>query len=466
MLWVILTISWTAFIWDFYLNYRQYRIQKNTIARPHAAKDIISEEDYAKARSYAVDKHDFNLIYSMYSQVGETVILVSELIFFFWRISGNLTAKIGLTNEVSYGFDSSHLFLLFGFSFIVQSVIFVTLVGLVETVLHLPWEYYLTFVIEEKHGFNKQTVSFFFKDKIKKLLVGLVIMAPVLAAVIYIVQHGGPYFFVYAWIFLSVVIFLFLTIYPEFIAPLFDKYVPLPESELRKKIFALAKSVNFPLTKLWVVQGSARSAHSNAYMYGFWKNKRIVLYDTLLNEKNNELLKESIGSAGDTGEEKKTEANDKRKDLGMSDDEVVAVLGHELGHWALYHSICNLVIAEANMLLMLLAFSWFYKAKSLYQAFGFYDSTPTVVGLIIVCQFVMTPYSELISFLVTVLTRKMEFAADKYSAKLGYADQLCDALIKLGKDNLLLPVDDHLYSMFNHSHPPILERIAAMKKSQ
>uniref|UniRef100_A0A0N5ALC2 CAAX prenyl protease n=1 Tax=Syphacia muris TaxID=451379 RepID=A0A0N5ALC2_9BILA len=425
MFWLIVTISWSLFLWDFYLSHRQYRVQKNAIKRPTEATGIISEEDYAKARLYAIDKHEFNLALSIYSQIENTI---------------------------------------------TQSIIFASVTAVIETVLGLPWEYYLTFVIEEKHGFNKQTVPFFFKDKLKKLVVTTVIMAPILAAIIFIVEHGGPYFFVYVWIFLSLMIFviffylvlylqLLLTIYPEFIAPLFDKYVPLPDGELRTKIVGLAKKVNFPLTKIWVVQGSKRSAHSNAYMYGFWKNKRIVLYDTLLNEETNSKLKKLYN---EVNEKNATKPNK----LGTSDDEVVAVLGHELGHWSLSHSIYNLIITEANLLLLLVMFSYFYKARSLYEAFGFHDSTPTIIGLIIVFQFITAPYNEIISFLITMLTRRMEFAADAYSVKLGYGEKLCSALIKLGKDNLSLPVNDHLYSLFNHSHPPILERIQAARKMQ
>ncbi|VDN36923.1 unnamed protein product [Gongylonema pulchrum] len=182
-------------------------------------------------------------------------------------------------------------------------------------------------------------MSFFLKDKIKKTFVSLVIMVPIVAVVVYIVEAGGPYFFFY----------LLMTVYPEFIAPLFDKYVPLPESELKQKIEKLAASVNFPLKKLLVVHGSKRSAHSNAYMYGFWKNKRIVLFDTLLSEELNAKLRESETEEEKKEretKEKKEEEEEKKRKLGMQDEEVVAVLGHELGHWALWHTVINLVLAE------------------------------------------------------------------------------------------------------------------------
>jgi len=263
-----------------------------------------------------------------------------------------------------------------------------------------------------------------------------------------------------------------MTIYPEFIAPLFDKYTPLPESELKTKIEALASKVEFPLKKLYVVQGSKRSSHSNAYMYGFWNNKRIVLYDTLLSPELNKQLqkildeekKESDKVAPETDEDNTKEKEDEqKKKLGMSDDEVVAVLGHELGHWKLWHTVGNLVISEANALLLLAVFAYFYRQETLYAAFGF-SSQPIVIGLLLVFQFVTAPYNELVAVGMSFISRWAEFSADRFSAELGYSNLMCSALIKLGKDNLSLPIDDPLYSMANHSHPPIPERIAALKK--
>lgn len=151
-----------------------------------------------------------------------------------------------------------------------------------STISGLPWNIYYTFVLEEKHGFNKQTFSFFIKDNIKKYLVIIALTIPILSLLIYIIKIGGDYFFIYAWIFTTVVALFFITIYADYIAPLFDKYTPLQEGELRTKIEELAKSLSFPLYKLYVVEGSKRSVHSNAYMYGFHKAKRIVLFDTLI----------------------------------------------------------------------------------------------------------------------------------------------------------------------------------------
>uniref|UniRef100_A0A914HGC2 Peptidase M48 domain-containing protein n=1 Tax=Globodera rostochiensis TaxID=31243 RepID=A0A914HGC2_GLORO len=268
-------------------------------------------------------------------------------------------------------------------------------------------------------------------------------------------------------------------------------------------------------------------------MYGFWKNKRIVLFDTLLSKEMNELMKqlgeesksehkkaedetdneaepnktteledaeqEKLEEAvrrfhGDDGDDETTnDANnleekpllntDEEKDegkngtaaekehrIGMDDDEVVAVLGHELGHWKLCHSAALLAITEFNLLFTLFIFSVFYQQESLFTAFGFpppeqqQQQQPILIGLLLIGQFVMAPYTEFLSLAINVFTRKFEFAAGRFSVTLGHALKLCCGLIKLGKDNLSLPIDDWLYSWCNHSHPPTPERMEALKK--
>ncbi|EJW78914.1 peptidase family M48 containing protein [Wuchereria bancrofti] len=330
MFWLIVFITWSIFLWDFYLSARQYRVHRDTVKMPDEVGEIMSEEEYRKARIYRLDKHHFSFAYSIYSQLELMVILVFCLPQIVWNKSGDFNLRFGFTSEIA------------------QTITFISLVSVIECLISIPWELYDTFVIEGKHGFNKQTLGFFLKDKIKKTLVSLFLMAPILAAIVYIVEHGGPYFFFYIWIFLSIVIFLLMTVYPEFIAPLFDKYVPLPESELKQKIEKLAGSLNFPLKKLLVVHGSKRSAHSNAYLYGFWNNKRIVLYDTLFGEEMRAKLNETACFPTENGEKScdKGDEEIKERKLGMQDDEVLAVLGHEFGHWALWHTVMQLLFSE------------------------------------------------------------------------------------------------------------------------
>ncbi|GBN85530.1 CAAX prenyl protease 1 [Araneus ventricosus] len=246
------------------------------------------------------------------------------------------------------------------------------------------------------------------------------------------------------------------TVYADFIAPLFDKFTPLPEGTLRARIEELAQSINFPLKKLYVVEGSKRSAHSNAYFYGFFKNKRIVLFDTLM-EDYTPLNKEE-----DKSEENKDEKP--KQKTGCNNDEILAVLAHELGHWKLNHVLKNLTIAQVNLFLCFAVFALLYKNSTLYAAFGFHDQQPVIVGLVVIFQYVFSPYNEVLSFLMTALSRRFEFQADAFAKVLNKAADLRGALIKLNRDNLGFPVYDWLYSTWHHSHPPLLERIHALGK--
>uniref|UniRef100_A0A8D0FYY3 CAAX prenyl protease n=1 Tax=Strix occidentalis caurina TaxID=311401 RepID=A0A8D0FYY3_STROC len=294
---------------------------------------------------------------------------------------------------------------------IVQSLVFLLLATLFSAVTGLPWSLYNTFVIEEKHGFNQQVL---------------------------------------------------VTIYADYIAPLFDKFIPLPEGELKQQIETMAKSIDFPLTKVYVVEGSKRSSHSNAYFYGFFKNKRIVLFDTLL-EDYSALNKEP---AEEDGENEETKSKPKNKKQGCKNEEVLAVLGHELGHWKLGHTVKNIIISQMNSFLCFFLFAVLIGRKELFAAFGFYDTQPTLIGLMIIFQFIFSPYNEVLSFCLTVLSRRFEFQADAFAKELGKAKDLYSALIKLNKDNLGFPVSDWIFSMWHYSHPPLLERLQALKDAK
>ena len=276
---------------------------------------------------------------------------------------------------------------------IIQTIVFIQMCSVISALLDLPWTLYYTFVLEEKHGFNKETLGFFAKDKLKKFIVTQAIVSPIFAGVIYIIKRGGDYFFVYLWLFTSSLVLVFMTVYADYIAPLFDKYTPLPEGELRSKIEELAKSIDFPLTKLYVVEGSKRSAHSNAYFYGFYKNKRIVLFDTLIEDY--ESLKD---------EEQKTEEEEKpkeeKKKTGCNNSEILAILAHELGHWKLNHVFKNILIAEINMFFCFMVFGLLYQNSAIYSSIGFVDEKPIFIGLLVIFQYIFSPYTEVRSLLV------------------------------------------------------------------
>ncbi|KAF3819975.1 hypothetical protein GH733_015484, partial [Mirounga leonina] len=402
----VLLFSWTVYLWETFLAQRQRRIYKTTTHVPPELGQIMDSETFEKSRLYQLDKSTFSFWSGLYSEIEGTI---------------------------------------------TQSLVFLLLATLFSALTGLPWSLYNTFVIEEKHGFNQQTLGFFMKDAVKKFIVTQCILLPVSSLLLYIIKIGGDYFFIYAWLFTLVVSLVLVTIYADYIAPLFDKFTPLPEGKLKQEIEVMAKSIDFPLTKVYVVEGSKRSSHSNAYFYGFFKNKRIVLFDTLLEEYsvlNKDILEEPGMEPRKDGEgdSEEIKAKVKNKKQGCKNEEVLAVLGHELGHWKLGHTVKNIIISQMNSFLCFFLFAVLIGRKELFAAFGFYTSQPTLIGLLIIFQFIFSPYNEVLSFCLTVLSRRFEFQADAFAKKLGKAKDLYSALIKLNKDNLGFPVSDWLFS--------------------
>nr|CAD7423331.1 unnamed protein product [Timema monikensis] len=437
-LYAVVSFLWLEFLWELYLSIRQHRIYKNTIDVPSELKGIMTEETYQKARLYGLDKSTFGIFKDIFSIIEATLLIVFYGLLYFWNISSVSLNKLGYTtyNEV------------------LQSIMFVFVMNVFNTIISLPFSVYYTFVLEERHGFNKQTVGFFIKDKLKAFVVMQVIMLPLISAMIYIVKVGGDYFFIYLWVFAMMTTIFLMTIYPNVIAPLFDKYTPLSQGMLRSRIEDLAQSISFPLTKLYVVEGSKRSTHSNAYFYGFFNNKRIVLFDTLLKDYVPEGKKKE-----EITEEEKTPSGEKK---GCDDNEVLAVLGHELGHWKLNHVLKNIIIMQVNLFLTFLVFGLLFKYDALYKVVGFEKEKPVIIGMLVVLQFILSPYNAVLSFMLTILSRRFEFQADQFAMSLGKTHFLRRALVKLNQDNLGFPVYDWLYSSWHHSHPPLLERLQAL----
>jgi len=443
----VLGFMWIEFLWEAYIGYRQKKIYKSKTTVPKELETILDAETFTKARLYALDKASFGGIEGWFSQILSTCILWFMGYKIFWNYASGSVEYLGYVAKESE---------------ICVSIIFSLYLSVFSTVTGLPFSVYREFVLEQKHGFNKQTPGFYAKDQIKKFVIGQLIQSPILAGVIKIVYWGGDYFFIYLWLFAVLMTLFLMTVYPDLIAPLFDKYTPMPDGQLRTDIEELAASVNFPLYKLFVVEGSKRSSHSNAYFYGFYKFKRIVLFDTLLEEEERKKIMTETETKSDNSEE---EEKNKIK-TGCNNKEIVAVLGHELGHWKLNHVMKNIIIGQVQILLMFTLFGYLSKSEPLYEAFGFTDSKPVLIGLMIVLQYITAPYSAVIGFLMSVLSRHFEFQADEFAANLGKAKDLHGALVKLNNDNLSFPIYDWLYSAWHHSHPPVLERINALKKYQ
>lgn len=360
------------------------------------------------------------MAHSLFDTVINIVCLMRSYYPLTWGRSGDIVSHLGFTGEIA------------------QSVVWALMLSVIGTLLNIPWSVYSTFVIEARHGFNKTTPFVYITDFIKSLFLTVLFVPPIVAGIVYILLHTGPAMALYLWIFMFVLSLLMLTVYPVFIAPLFNKYTPLEEGSLKKSIEELASSLSFPLKKLFVVDGSKRSAHSNAYMYGFFKNRRIVLYDTLIEQ--------------------------------CTEEQVTAVLAHELGHWKLGHTIFLFISTQVILGAQLGLFALTRGAPGLYEAFGFIgpQNQPALASLVLF-QMMIGPLDEFLGLAQNMVSRLFEFQADAFGVKLGKSKDLMDALCILDKENKGPPNVDSWYSTYHHSHPPLYQRLraisVAMKKS-
>ena len=398
---------------------------KDEASTPAALLAKLREKAPA-TQAYNLDKSRFKFYSSTFSLVKGLAFVCLGAMPLFWDTADGLGARV---------FPGPP-----GDREITTSIIFYGIWEVVELVLGLPLGLYSTFVIEARHGFNKQTLGLYASDLAKTLALTAVLGSPCLAAFLKVVAYAGPQnLALYVWGFFFCFSLTFITIYPVVIQPLFNKYEPLEPGPLRSAIEALASSVSYPLYKLYTVDGSKRSGHSNAYMYGFFKSKRIVLFDTLLKQ--------------------------------MTTEEIVGVLAHELGHWAHGHVLFSFCFSQAYIFV---AFSFFARAMGsadIYTAFGFAATpgasdtagAPAMVGVLLFFMVLWEPVDHVLSFLMTWNSRRMEFQADKYATDLRYAAPLQRGLVKITFENLGVLDPDPLFSTYHHSHPPLIQRLRAIE---
>ncbi|KPA73557.1 putative mitochondrial CAAX prenyl protease 1, putative,metallo-peptidase, Clan M-, Family M48 [Leptomonas pyrrhocoris] len=407
------TISTNAIgFWDAYLLFRQRR-SYNTTEIPAYFKEKVTEEEFDKAQAYGRDSTSFSLLEHVKGLVLSNVELLLRVPARFYYY---VAKRTGLTvGSFAHNYTCA------------------VAADVVSIVLDTPFSYYDTFYLEERHGFNKTTKMEFVKDIIKSFLLRIILLYPVQTALIqFVVRQFGERFPIYFFGGMTVLMFTFMVIYPNFIMPLFNKFTPIDkESPLKKKIETLCATVHFPLKKVFVVDGSRRSHHSNAYFYGFGKNKCIVLYDTLL-----EQMKES-------------------------DEPILAVLCHELGHWKHWHMYINLSIALAQLLGISYGAGAAVFNPRVYEAFGFHHTDP-VVGMYLFLEVFFQPISALMGHVSCYISRQHEFQADRFAVSQGYGGPMKKALLVMTKENKSAITPDPLYSAMTYTHPPMLERLEAL----
>jgi STE24 endopeptidase len=310
-----------------------------------------------------------------------------------------------------------------------QGLATIVVVMLVSGILEMPLQLYSTFVLEARFGFNKMTWQLYLQDTLKGLVLGAVLGLPLLWGVLWLMERMGAYWWLYVWCAWVSFNLLILFIYPTFIAPIFNKFSPLQDEVMKARIETLLSRCGFTSQGLFVMDGSKRSAHGNAYFTGFGKSKRIVFFDTLL--------------------------------ARLSMNEVEAVLAHELGHFKHRHVVKRIVSTFAMSLVFLWVLGQVMQTTWFYQGLGV--NTPSTALALLLFFMVLPVFTFLLNPLMSAYSRKHEFEADAYAAKQTAAQDLINALVKLYQDNAATLTPDPLYSQFYDSHPPAAVRIAHLQ---
>ena len=404
---ILLAIVSFDFLYNKILDYLNIRSMKEEL--PAEVKDIYDEEKYKKSIAYSKTNNKFGLITSTFSFVLSFVLLATG--FFGW-----------LDGYVANYFDSD----------IFISLAFFGILFIASDIINLPFQLYDTFVIEEKFGFNKTTPKTFVFDKLKGYVLTALLGGIILFLLLYLINLFGPGFWIYFWVVISLFILFMNMFYTTLILPLFNKLTPLEDGDLKKAIEAYSEKVKFPLNDIFVIDGSKRSAKSNAFFSGIGKKKKIVLYDTLIANHTNE--------------------------------ELVAVLAHEVGHFKKKHIIAGYVLSVLQTGFTLFVMSLIIFNPAISEALG---GQHFAIHLnLLAFGILFSPISHFVSIFMNILSRKNEYEADAFATKTYSGTALQQALKKLSVDNLSNLFPHPAYVFIHYSHPPILQRLKAMEASK
>jgi len=405
LFYIILAIIIINFIVDKVLDALNAKHFNDTL--PDDLKDVYDTNEYKKSQNYKATNYKFGLISSTFS----LLLTISFLCFDGFEFIDN----------IARGYSKNP---------IIIALIFFGIITIGSDILTTPFSYYSTFVIEEKFGFNKTTLKTFFLDKVKGWLMMAVVGGGILALIIWFYQAAGDHFWLYAWLLVAVFSIFMNMFYSKLIVPLFNKQKPLEAGSLRDNISEYAKTVGFKLDKIFVLDGSKRSTKANAYFSGFGNEKRVTLYDTLIND--------------------------------LDEDEIVAVLAHEVGHYKKKHIVFNLVTSILLTGFTLFILSLFISNPLLSQALGV--QIPSFHIGLVAFGMLYAPISEITGLIMNVFSRKFEYQADDYAKNTYKAEPLITSLKKLSKNSLSNLTPHPAYVFMHYSHPTLQERIGNLRR--
>lgn len=402
---LIIIFPIAGFILERYLDHLNSKMWSDIL--PVKLKGICDEEEYRKSQLYQKENNSLSFWTSLFNLIVILVMIIA--------------GGFAIVDSIARSFS---------LNIVLISLIFFGIVGFASDLINIPFSYYDTFVIEKKYGFNTMSIRTFITDHIKSWFIALLVGAPVLGLITWFYYKSGPFFWLYAWGLITLFSVFINLFYSELIVPLFNKQSPLEEGTLRKAIEEFSHKTGFKLKNIYIIDGSKRSTKANAYFSGFGPKKRIVLYDTLQKE--------------------------------LTEEEIVAVLAHEIGHYRKKHVLITLIISVVLTGLMLFLFSLLVNNPALSGALGS-KTTSFHLGLI-VFGILYSPLSLIIGLLTNYISRKNEFAADRFVKEYFKPEILAAALKKLSVKNLSNMMPHPAYVFFHYSHPPLLSRLENLEK--
>ncbi len=404
---IFIALILMKFLLETYLKIRNLKsIDNNRDSVPPRFKNVVTEEEYKKSILYNTDRIKFQIFTALFGSVVLIIFTIGGLLNYLTQVVMDTTS-----------------------SNVLGAVLLGLLLIIVEEIISIPISIYSTFVIEERHGFNKTTRKTFVTDIFKGLLISGAISSILYATVIFIIISAGDLWWIYAFAAVFTLQAIIFFLYPVLIMPLFNKFEPLDDEQFKKPIEKLLEKVDFKSKGLFVMNASLRSTHGNAFFTGFGKNKRIVFFDTLL----------------------KT----------INPDEMEAILGHELGHYKLGHIRKTLISSLVFGFLGFYILNEIFKSDNFFIAHGLENLT--VYSKFLMFYLVIGSYTFFTKPITSALSRKREFEADDFSFQFTDGEHMISGLLKLTKDNASNLTPDPLYSSYYYSHPPIAERVASIE---
>ncbi|MFT4833115.1 MAG: STE24 endopeptidase [Psychroserpens sp.] len=404
LFYIIVGILSVQFLLETILDYLNSKRYQDPV--PQELNDVFDTSEYEKSQQYKKTNYKFRLLTSTFS----FILTIGFLIFggFEW------------IDSIARSFSDNPILI---------ALIFFGIIMIGSDLLSTPLSYYHTFVIEEKFGFNKSSRKLFFLDKLKGWVMTILLGGGILALVIWFFQWAGTSFWIYTWGLIALFSIFMNMFYSKLIVPLFNKQTPLEDGSLKEKLENYAKNVGFELKNIFVIDGSKRSTKANAYFSGFGKQKRVTLYDTLIND--------------------------------LEEDEIVAVLAHEVGHYKRKHIIFNLLASLVLTGITLFILSIFINNPQVSLAIGV--TQPSFHAALIGFGILYSPISEITGLIMNYLSRRFEYEADDYAKDTFAAMPLVTSLKKLSKNSLSNLTPHPAYVFMHYSHPPLISRIRNLK---